>query len=204
MSSGDAALIAAEERAKHTRDRNQPQWLDLPIADDTANLRLGANLHDACLALLPLVGVWRGEGEADYPSIDGPYRYGQQITFSHDGRPFLMYESRSWILNEDGSIKRLAARELGFWRPQADDTIEVLISHNTGIQELYVGKPLNNTSWEFGTDAVVRTSTAKDTGGATRLYGIVDNGDLAYVEERAMSGHPLQPHISARLARVVG
>ena len=30
---------------------------------DTANLREGADLNDALLALLPLVGVWRGEGE---------------------------------------------------------------------------------------------------------------------------------------------
>jgi len=30
---------------------------------DTANLREGADFNDALLALRPLVGVWRGEGE---------------------------------------------------------------------------------------------------------------------------------------------
>src|SRR3954452_7892338 len=76
---------------------NRPRFEDLPVPDDTANLREGPSLHDACLGLLPLVGVWRGAGEPVYPTIDGPYTFGQQIVFAHDGRPFLSYESRSWL-----------------------------------------------------------------------------------------------------------
>jgi hypothetical protein len=202
--SGDAAVRAAEERAESTRDRNLPQFDDLPIPGDTANLRLGPNLNDACLALLPLVGVWRGEGQIVYPTIDGPFRFGQQITFAHDGRPFLAYEARSWLLDEDGNVIRPAARESGFWRPQADDSIEVLITHATGVVEIYYGEPRTQTSWELGTDIVMRTVTAKEVVAAKRLYGLVPGGDLAYVEERAMVGEELQPHVSAQLTRVVG
>lgn len=202
--SGDAAVQAAVERAKHTAPRNLPQFDDMPIEADTANLRLGPDLNDRCLALLPLVGVWRGEGEAVYPTIEGPYRFGQQITFAHDGRPFLYYESRAWLLDADGGVIRPAAREVGWWRPQEDDTIEVLLTHATGVVEIYYGTPRNQSSWEFTTDAVLRTATAKETTAAQRLYGIVNGGDLAYVEERAMVGQPLQPHISATLSRVVG
>ena len=61
--SGDRAVAAAIERAKATATRNVPVFDDLPVPADTANLREGANLNDALLALLPLVGVWRGEGE---------------------------------------------------------------------------------------------------------------------------------------------
>jgi hypothetical protein len=200
----DAAIAAAAERAERTRRRNLPQFDDLPIPGDTANLREGPDLNDRCLALLPLIGVWRGTGEAVYPSIDGPFRYGQQIVFAHDGRPFVCYESRSWLLAPDGSVIRPAARETGFWRPQEDDTIEVLIVHSSGISEIYYGRPRNQTSWEISTDAVLRTPTAKEVTGAHRLYGIVEGGDLAYVEERAMVGQSLQPHISARLSRIVG
>jgi hypothetical protein len=202
--SGDAAVRAADQRAESTRDRNLPQFDDLPIPGDTANLRLGPNLNDACLALLPLVGVWRGEGQIVYPTIDGPFRFGQQITFAHDGRPFLTYEARSWLLDEDDNVIRPAARESGFWRPQADDTIEVLITHATGVVEIYYGTPLTQTSWEMATDIVMRTATAKEVVAAKRLYGLVNNGDLAYVEERAMVGEALQPHVSAQLTRVVG
>ncbi|SFA74945.1 protein of unknown function [Amycolatopsis marina] len=202
--SGDDAIAAAAARAESTRERNIPQLDDLPIPGDTANLRQGENLNDACLALLPLVGVWRGEGEVNYPTIDGPRRIAQQLTISHDGRPFLHHEARSWLLDDEGNVVRPAARETGWWRPQADDTIELLLTHSSGILELFYGKPRGQSSWELGTDAVIRTSTAKEVTGAQRLYGLVNNGDLGYVEERAMVGEPMQPHVSLYLRRVVG
>jgi hypothetical protein len=202
--SGDAAIRLAEQRAQNTRARNLPQFDDLPVPGDTANLREGPNLNDACLALLPLVGVWRGEGEIDYPTIEGPRRFGQQITFAHDGRPFLYYESRSWLLDAEGNVIRPAHREVGWWRPQPDDTIEVLIGTASGIVEIYYGTPRTQTSWELATDVVTRTASAKEVNAAKRLYGIVNSGDLAYVEEIAMMGQPIQPHVSAYLTRVVG
>ncbi|MGH3793589.1 MAG: FABP family protein [Pseudonocardiaceae bacterium] len=202
--SGDEALRAAVERAQSTRARNIPDFADLPIPPDTANLREGPELHSGCLALLPLVGVWRGGGEVVYPTIEGPYRFGQQVVFCHDGRPFLRYEARAWLLDAEGNVIRPAARETGFWRPQPDDTIELLATHATGIVEIYYGRPRSQTSWELATDAVVRTASAREVTGARRLYGIVDGGDLAYVEERAMVGQPMQPHVSALLSRVVG
>jgi hypothetical protein len=202
--SGDAAIQAAEERAAQTRDRNLPRFDDLPIPVDTANLRFGPDLHEACLGLLPLIGVWRGTGEAVYPTIDGPYRFGQQIVFAHDGRPFLSYEARSWLFDTDGGVIGPAAREVGFWRPGTGDAVEVLLTHSTGIMELYYGVTRTQTSWEITTDAVARTATAKEVVGAQRLYGVVDGGDLAYVEERAMIGRPMQPHISAQLTRIAG
>lgn len=202
--SGDAAVRAAAERARHTRHLNLPQFDDLPIPGDTANLREGPDLHEQCLPLLPLVGVWRGGGEVVYPTIDGPFHFGQQVVFAHDGRPFLYYESRSWLVDEDGKVIRPAARETGWWRPQPDGTIELLLSHATGITEIFYGSARTMTSWELATDIVMRTGSAKEVNAASRLYGIVNNGDLAYVEERAMVGQPLQPHISSYLARVVG
>ena len=59
---------------------DEPAFDDLPLPADTANLRLGANLNDALLALLPLVGVWRGEGEGRGPDGD------QTIRARNDGR----------------------------------------------------------------------------------------------------------------------
>ena len=180
--SGDEALRAAAERANSTRERNMPQWPDLPIPGDTANLREGPGLHDACLALLPLIGVWRGEGEVVYPTIESQH-FGQQVVFAHDGRPFVYYESRAWLLDADGKVIRPAAREVGWWRPKPDDTIDKVSARSMKI---------------------VGTASAKEVNGAKRLYGLVNNGDLAYVEERAMMGQPLQPHTSAYLRRVAG
>ncbi|HEU0128587.1 MAG TPA: FABP family protein, partial [Pseudonocardiaceae bacterium] len=80
----------------------------------------------------------------------------------------------------------------------------LLAAHATGMVEIYYGRPRNQTSWELATDAVVRTSSAKEVTGAHRLYGIVEGGDLAYVEQRAMVGQPMQPHVSALLHRIIG
>ena len=138
------------------------------------------------------------------PSLEESYRFIQQVTIAHDGRPFLTYESRAWRLDKPGGeVVGPAFREVGFWRPQPDDTIELLITHSTGVTEMFFGKPRNQTSWEFGTDAVLRTPSAEDVTAASRLYGVVE-GALAYVEERATSEHELQPRLSAKLDRVVG
>lgn len=183
--------------------RNRPRFTDLPVPDDSANVRDGPDLHKLCTGLLPLIGVWRGTGEVVYPTIDGPFTFGQQLVFAHDGRPFLSYEARAWLLDADGTVIRQAARETGFWRPQADGNLEVLVTHVTGIVEVYYGRALTLTSWEISTDAVVRTTSAKEVAGSTRLYGVV-GGTLAYVDEREMVGQPRQPHLSAQLARYAG
>ena len=54
------------------------------------------------------------------------------------------------------------------------------------------------------TDALARSKSGMLVGGAKRLYGIVDGGDLAYVEERVDADGGLVPHLSARLSRHVG
>jgi THAP4-like, heme-binding beta-barrel domain len=207
--SGDRAVAAAAERAKTTAARNIPVFEDLPLPADTANLREGANLHDALLALLPLVGVWRGTGEGR--GSDGDYRFGQQIIVSHDGGDYLNWEARSWRLSDEGEYQAPALRETGFWRFVIDpadqsesQSIELLLAHSSGYVELFYGRPRNQASWELVTDALARSKSGVLVGGARRLYGIVEGGDLAYVEERVDADGGLVPHLSARLSRYIG
>lgn len=207
--SGDRAVAAAAERAKITAARNIPAFSDLPAPADTANLREGADLNSALLALLPLVGVWRGEGEGR--GAEGDYRFGQQIVVSHDGGDYLIWEARSWRLNESGDFHEHGLRESGFWRfvndpndPSESQAIELLLAHSSGYVELFYGQPLNQSSWELVTDALARSKSGMLVGGAKRLYGIVEGGDLAYVEERVDADGGLVPHLSARLTRFVG
>ena len=189
----------------------QPPWANLaPVGEypfgDSHDLRTGPDLHPALLGLLPLVGVWRGRGQGEYPTIQ-TFQYGQEVRFSHDGRPFLFYESRAWIVDVDGNPVRPSHREVGWWRPVQEDgkatnEVEVLLMSPTGIFELYLGR-VDGTRWELATDAVVRTATAKEVNAAQRLYGIVDRA-LLYAYDMASVGQPLQSHLSARLERVAG
>jgi hypothetical protein len=202
--SGTAAVAAAQERAAVTADRNISDVPPLPIPADSANARFGPPLLSSCTALLPLLGVWRGTGLfGNDPGAKDP-QFGQQITISHDGRPFLKFESVSWLLGPDGSVAGPGPRELGFWRPQPDGSIELLIAHSEGRIELFYGRARSVASWALSTDAVVRTPMAPPVVGATRLYGVTPDGRLAYVDERAHSDIELAPHASAALERIAG
>lgn len=188
-----------------------PPWLNAPPVDpypfeDTHDLRTGPDLHPSLLALLPYIGEWRGRGKGGFPTIED-FDYAQEIRISHDGRPFLHYESRAWILDEDSKPVRPAMREVGWLRPvledgRATDEVEALLTNPTGVMELYLGR-VSGTQLEMATDAVVRTSTAKEVTAGHRLYGIVE-GALLYAQEMAAVGHGLSPHLSARLVRVGG
>lgn len=203
--SADRAVSAAAERSAATGagDRNVGTLAGLPVPDDTANLRQGPDLNPALLALLPLVGVWRGEGEGDSPAL-GSHRFGQQIVVSHDGGDYLCWESRAWLLDDAGAYVRPTLRETGYWRITEDDVIEFMLTHSSGVIEMFYGAPRNQTSWEMATDVVIRSASGPAYGGATRLYGIVEGGDLAYVEERAFGDGEPRPHMSARLSRFAG
>lgn len=168
---------------------------------DTADLRRGVPVSDALLALLPLVGVWRGSGSGAVASTGSTFTFGQQVRFVHDGRPFLVYESRSWILDESGGVVRQAWRESGFWRPGAGpDDVEVVLAANTGQALLYTGSA-GDQQWEIRTQSAQPTPTAKVVDAERRLYAVRDE-DLLYATELAPGGRPLAPHLNARLRRV--
>ena len=155
--------------------------------------------HPAIAPVSFLLGRWEGAGVVGYPTIESA-NFGQELSFSHNGKPFLIYSSRTWLLEPDGTIGRPLAIEVGFWRPQPDNQIEVLLTHPTGITEIYVGQ-VEGTKIELITDAVVRTSTAKEVTAGKRLYGLI-GADLGYAYDLAAVGQPLQPHLSAQLKRV--
>jgi hypothetical protein len=170
-------------------------------APDTGDLRAGPPLHDALLALLPPIGVWRGTGAGVVASTGAQFRYGQQLSFVHDGRPFLAYQSRSWLLDENDDVIRQAWRESGFWRPGAGpDDVEVVLASNTGQALVYAGQA-GHLRWEIATTSARPAATARLVDGERRLYGLVD-GDLVYAAELAVGGEPYAPHLNARLARL--
>ena len=156
-------------------------------------------VHERLEQLAFLLGEWHGLGVGGYPDVP-EFRYEQELSFTHDGRPFLAYTSQSWLLDDDGARLRPSGTERGFWRPgAAPRDVEVLLAHPTGIVEVYVGEVVFNKI-ELASDVVARTSTAKAVTALTRLYGLVE-GDLAYAIDMAAVEQPLQSHLSARLRR---
>ena len=66
-------------------------------------------LHPDLNPLAWLVGTWRGKGHGEYPGSQ-PFQFAQEVTFNHDGRPFLTYFSRSWIIDDNNEIMQIARR----------------------------------------------------------------------------------------------
>ncbi|HEY3877303.1 MAG TPA: FABP family protein [Trebonia sp.] len=182
---------------------------------DVSNIELPPE-HPAIAPLSFLLGRWKGTGKGSYPTIPS-FDFFQEVTFSHIGKPYLIYTSRSWRLatDEQGELKldeqgdpellEPLAVEAGFWRPQPEGKVEVLLSHPTGITEIYAGEFRSMTSIEMVTDAVARTASAKPYTAGKRLYGLVPSQvregekDLAYAFDMAAMGQPLTPHLWAIL-----
>jgi hypothetical protein len=152
--------------------------------------------HPAIAPLSFLLGRWEGAGVGGYPTIES-FRFGQEIVFSHIGKPYLTYTSRSWRLDDEGNKTEPLAMETGFWRPQPGNKVEVLLAHPTGIVEIYLGE-VSGTRIDLATDVVARTETAKEVTAGKRLYGLIGD-DLAYAYDMAAVGQGLQPHLSAQL-----
>jgi hypothetical protein len=165
-------------------------------------------IPDQLVPLSWLIGTWVGVGVVGYPTIDDA-QFGQEVTFATDGRPFLSYWSRSWLLDDAGERVRPLATEAGFWRPRPDNRVELLLAHPTGYAEVWVGDVtvtgivdavITGARVELQSDVVARTESSKEYTGGTRLYGLVE-GDLLYRFDMAAVGNPLTAHLSARLTK---
>lgn len=160
---------------------------------------LDPTIHPDIAPLAWLVGRWEGAGVLGYPTIESA-NFGQELIVSHDERPFLRWESRSWVLDEQGAKARQSATELGFWRPAGEGHVELLLTHPTGFVEMYYGS-VEPGRIEMQTDGVLRSPQAKPYTAAHRMYGLV-NSNLMWVMDMAAMGHPMTSHLSAELKRV--
>lgn len=217
---GNEAVNLAAEQSKNTAHRNIPALGldDIPLADDTANLRQGPNLHDGLLGLLPLVGVWTGTGQAvdlatagngsDEDNAD--YAFGQQLVVSHDGENYLKFDSRIWRIDSDGNPTGADQRETGFWRISEKDEIEVTLTNSRGLVEILYGEPVNERAWSLQSASTIATEAGPaHHGPGRRMYGLMPNNNLGWVDERVAPGSTqddvaLIPYMSAELKRIAG
>lgn len=146
-----------------------------------------------------LLGEWEGSGVGGYPTIES-FRFGQEMSFTHNGKPFLIYRSRTWRLDDEGNLLTPLATETGYWRARPGNEVEVTLAHPTGVVEIYVGTVAFHRV-ELHTDVVARTESAKEVTAGHRLYGLIGE-DLGWAYDMAAVGQPLQSHLSAQLKRV--
>lgn len=178
-----------------------------------------------------LVGKWSGSGVISYKAKTQKIEqeFNQTVEFSYDEQPFLGYVAKTtlpdgtplptevgfWRLSKSPELadhgpgllpgtgeKLISTREQLETLRNKDGgfDIEASMLHPSGISELYVGQ-IKNARVDLSTDAVMRSTSAKEYIAATRMFGLVE-GALLWAWDIAALGNPLASHASARLERV--
>lgn len=151
-------------------------------------------MHEALKPVAWLLGTWQGQGKGIYPTI-ADFDYEEELKFWHAGKPVMAYASRTWS-PDDG---RAMHSEMGYWRPQDDGSIEVVIAHSFGLTEVMHGT-LDGQTVSLTSVSFQRTPTAKKVESETRELTL--HGDeLRYEMGMAFGNNAMQNHLVARLSR---
>ncbi|MCP9944339.1 FABP family protein [Streptomyces somaliensis] len=165
-------------------------------------IQIPSDLHPDLVPLAFLLGTWEGAGVSDFPGAE-KCNFGQSVTFAHDGRDFIEYTSRTWVLDAGGGKVRPLESESGYWRIGRDRKVEVVMVRDQGVVEVWYGELAEKKPQiDLATDAVARTAASGPYSGGKRLYGYVKS-DLMWVGEKATPEVPLRPYMSAHLKKVV-
>ncbi len=156
---------------------------------------ISTDLHPALKPLAFLLGTWRGDGEGDYPTVM-PFRYREEIRFSHNGKPFLIYNQRT----ESPETGQPMHAESGYLRSLGDGAVEFVIAQPIGFAEISVGR-VTGTRIDVASDHVARTPTAKAVTAISRSFWL-ENDCLHYETRMAMETQPMTSHLRATFQRV--
>ena len=151
-------------------------------------------LHKGLEQISFLLGTWRGQGKGHYPTIDD-FTYGEEIRLWHDGRPLIFYSQRTWNLENEMPMHS----ETGFWRPQRDGSIEIVLAHTFGCVEIQEGR-VDGSRIETRSKELASTTSAKEVVGLARSY-TADGDSLHYELQMAFGEHELQTHLEGNLTR---
>lgn len=153
--------------------------------------------HPSLVPVAALLGVWRGPGRGEYPTIDS-FEYTEEVSFTHVGKPFLHYVQRT--KSPAGSPMHT---ETGFLRVAGDGTVEFVLAQPTGQTELAEG-PLVTRPDGFSIELrsrVVNSGSAKTVDATERRLHL--SGD-ALTTDFAMAavGVPMTHHLRSEMQRV--
>ena len=142
--------------------------------------------------LAAFAGHWIGGGEGHYPTIED-FAYEEEITLAPSGRPFLIYQSRTW---SPGRTKPMHT-ESGYLRRTDSGAVELLLSQPTGFTELHRGELIDGVL-ELSMHAIGASPEAKPVH-ATRRRLAIEDGELRYNMWMSHADTPMTHHLRAQL-----
>lgn len=139
--------------------------------------------------------MWEGEGFGQYPTIQD-FHYREELTFSVTGKPFLVFQQRSWA--PDGTPMHV---ETGYLRVPSPDLAELVLAQPTGHVELAEGRLSTDDGVALSlTSRLLGTATAKLVVSNVRRYAL--KGDqLDTSMDMESVGQPMTRHLTSNLFR---
>ena len=156
---------------------------------------IARELNPALKPVAFLLGTWRGEGEGQYPTIE-PFRYREEIRFSHNGKAFLIYTQRTEAIDTSQPMHG----EAGYLRLVGDGRVEFVIAQPIGFAEISLGR-VEGQRIDVECTSVGRTPTAKPVTSISRSLWL-DGDALRYELKMGMEAVPLARHLVATFRRV--
>ena len=175
--------------------------LNYPVGSEVRNYEFGHRIsfsHDGLPHLNYNSYTWLSEGSGDDETAKplatetGYWRLARDATDADPG-PGLLAGVGEPAFGTAEKVETLRNANGGF-------DLEVSILHPGGVSELYLGQ-VKGPRIDLATDAVMRSSSAKEHTASTRMYGLVD-GHLLWAWDLAALGQGMTSHASGRLARV--
>lgn len=152
-------------------------------------------LNPAVKPVAFLLGNWRGEGQGEYPTIK-PFRYREEIRFTHNGKPFLIYTQRTESIDSGQPMHG----EMGYLRVVGDGKVEFVIAQPIGYAEISLGH-VDGMRVDVHCESVARTPTAKPVTSISRSFWL-EGDTLHYEIKMGMEAVPLVRHLTASFRRI--
>ena len=154
-------------------------------------------LHPDLDRLSGLVGVWTGPGAGSYPTIEN-FAYVETLTFSHIGKPFLIYTQAT----RDPLDARPLHAETGYIRLLDAKRVELVLAQPTGVVEIDEGTLSaggDGTMEMVLSSRLVGLSSSAKTVTAVQRTLRLDGGVLRSTLAMAAVGEPLTHHLASEL-----
>jgi hypothetical protein len=175
--------------------------LSYKVSEDVRDAEFGMRVaftHDGAPHVQYTCTTWLLDAEGDSTSTTPLY---SEIGYWRLSRPLGDGDQGPGMLPRTADPVYTTAEAVETLRnPRGGFDLEVTIVQPGGVSEVYLGE-VNGPRVDLATDAVMRTSGAKEYAAATRLYGLVED-HLLWAWDIAALGQDLRTHSSGRLARV--
>jgi hypothetical protein len=170
---------------------------------------LPSELPAEILKLSWLLGNWEGSGQIAYPG-EVDINFVQQVRFENDGTEIIKFSSDIWELNSDLQIGEKFLSEVGFWKLNSEENVEVALSQSSQVSEIWTGfvevlqivdAQITSARARLVTDLSAAPPSSKGINKGDRLYALM-NGELLWTYDKSTREVPMRNYLWARLSPI--